>query len=378
MAGAAALMGLCLSGVLLMATLHWMVAHRHTRLTVAWLLGAAALAVLQSLEFLYHATEAYHQWPFFLKLVDPLVVLLPLCLYGYIRALLGDDIFASRRNKLLHISPALMVALLAVPYWSLPGAEKVYWMEQVLIEEHRWQLITPFGNYYLAIIAVLSLIYWARQRRQGCLARSPRLQQWVQQLQRMQLIIAVSLLARIGFSAVSDIYISTVYALAPGCAYLLYIVLVRAQIPSPRPEVTTHIQSPNTAAPAPDRESPGNDETALALDDHQQQFQQLQRVLAEGAFRDNQLSLATLAGRCGLSTHQASAAINQCHGNNFYDLVNELRIEAAQQLLLTSDDTVANICYGVGFNSKSTFNTAFRRITGCTPTQFRKRHAHTP
>ena len=384
MAGAAALIGLCLSSILTLAILHWMVAHQHARLTVAWLFAAALLVVLQSLEFLYHAAELYQRWPMFLKIIDPLVVLMPLCLYGYIRALLGENLFTHLRTRFLHLSPAIVVALLALPYWSLPAADKVYWMQQVLIEESRWQPLAPFGNVYLAIIASLSLVYWWRQQQQGCRGRKVAVQQWIAQLQRVQLIIATSLFARIVFSEISGVYPSVVYALAPGTAYLLYIVLVRAQLPMPKSAPKSGPKSESKAVlatmPSPVATTP---ELALAnpvaqpvpaADDQQSAFDSLQQALTAGAFRDNHLSLASLAQQCGLSSHQASAAINQCHGNNFYDLLNEHRIHAARQALVESDDSVSAICYAVGFNSKSTFNTAFRRLTGCTPTQYRQQH----
>lgn len=94
--------------------------------------------------------------------------------------------------------------------------------------------------------------------------------------------------------------------------------------------------------------------------------------MQSGLFRDNKFSLQRLALLCGFSTHQISAAINQCSGSNFYDWLNHYRVEAAQQLLKSSDKAVTTICFDVGFNSKSTFNTAFKKITGYTPSQYRK------
>ncbi|WP_164118697.1 helix-turn-helix domain-containing protein, partial [Sphingorhabdus sp. Alg239-R122] len=61
---------------------------------------------------------------------------------------------------------------------------------------------------------------------------------------------------------------------------------------------------------------------------------------------------------------------------SFFDFVNGYRVSAAQDILLSSPDmTVLEILYAVGFNSKSSFNTAFRKHTGSTPTQYRRGHA---
>lgn len=370
--GAAALIGLCLSGVLLLATLSWMVNHAHARLTVAWLVALASLVVLQSLEFLYHAANLFLQWPFFLKLVDPLVVLLPFTLYGYIRALQGDNILQQRRVLACHLSPALIVALLDVPYWSMPAAEKIDWMLRMRVNEHDWQPLAPYGNNYLAIIAVLCLLYWWRQQSLGLSGRKARLHQWIGKLQGIQLIMAASLLLRIALSLLFDLNLSVAYSLAPVSAYLLYLFLVQAQLPQAPAAARKAV--PKVAFSTVANRHDDDDEAVATTTESGQQalFSELEQALKSGAFRDNELSLGKLASQCGMSTHQASAAINQCSGSNFYDWLNQYRIEAAQQALLQTDTPVSRICFEVGFNSKSTFNTAFRRFSGCTPTEFRR------
>ena len=101
-------------------------------------------------------------------------------------------------------------------------------------------------------------------------------------------------------------------------------------------------------------------------------FKLLETSLKGGAYKDNDLSLGSLARSCDLTNHQASAAINQYSGCNFYEWVNQYRIAATQAALESSSLPVSTICYDVGFNSKSTFYTAFKKISGCTPTEFRK------
>ena len=61
----------------------------------------------------------------------------------------------------------------------------------------------------------------------------------------------------------------------------------------------------------------------------------------------------------------------------FFDFVNEYRIKKAMEMLSDTnkkDLTVLEILYKVGFNSKSSFNTAFKKHAGKTPTQFRKHY----
>ena len=100
----------------------------------------------------------------------------------------------------------------------------------------------------------------------------------------------------------------------------------------------------------------------------------------EAMYRDSALNLKALSAHVRESEHYVSQVISQDLGTNFYDLVNVRRIAEAQQLLLeVPQRTVIEIALEVGFNSKSTFNTAFKRLTGTTPTEFRAaRHSQAP
>ncbi|GLQ31959.1 helix-turn-helix domain-containing protein [Litoribrevibacter albus] len=372
--GTTALVALCLSGILWLAALNWLVTHTHTRLTTAWLVGLASLVVLQSLEYLYHANDLHYRWPFFLKLVDPLVILMPFCLYGYIQALSGKNIIASKLDLLKHFSPAIVVALLDVSYWSLPSEEKIEMMASVIYEnETLWRSYAPFGNVYLAIIATLGLFYWWYQRRLGYPNRKGKLNQWIDQLQMVQLAVAVLLFIRILLSEVFGWYFSAVFFMAPVSAYLVYLFLSNSHIPQTvRKAAPRRIKEEEEALQnSPSEERLFNEELD-ANDIRWHYFDRLKSLIEDGAYQENDISLTVLSQRAELSTHQASEAINYCAQCNFYEWINSFRVEAAKDALKNTTEPVGKICYDVGFNSKSTFNTAFRKQVGCTPSQYRK------
>ena len=84
------------------------------------------------------------------------------------------------------------------------------------------------------------------------------------------------------------------------------------------------------------------------------------------------LSLRGLSDHTKNSPNSLSQVINQPLNCNFFDFVNGFRIEAAKKQLILSTDKkipVLEIAHAVGFNSKSTFNMAFKRHTGLTPTE---------
>jgi AraC-like DNA-binding protein len=87
------------------------------------------------------------------------------------------------------------------------------------------------------------------------------------------------------------------------------------------------------------------------------------------------LSLEELAVAVGQKPKMLSIVINETLGQNFFDFINHYRVDEAKRLLTNPVDekiTVLEVLYAVGFNSKSSFNTLFKKYTGLTPTEFRR------
>lgn len=95
----------------------------------------------------------------------------------------------------------------------------------------------------------------------------------------------------------------------------------------------------------------------------------------EMPYLDPTLTLQKLAIQIHIPSKDLSILINHKMDQHFFDFINRYRIEAAAKLLGNQAQpklTVLEILYQVGFNSKSSFNTAFKNHTGLTPTQYRK------
>ncbi|PIQ09702.1 MAG: hypothetical protein COW71_05035 [Ignavibacteriales bacterium CG18_big_fil_WC_8_21_14_2_50_31_20] len=95
----------------------------------------------------------------------------------------------------------------------------------------------------------------------------------------------------------------------------------------------------------------------------------------EKVFLKNDLTLNHISSKLEISTRNLSQIINEIFQKNFYDLINFYRVEEAKKALLThgKNKTILEIIYEVGFNSKSAFNTAFRKNTGLTPSEFKQK-----
>ena len=101
----------------------------------------------------------------------------------------------------------------------------------------------------------------------------------------------------------------------------------------------------------------------------------LDQAFASAVHCDNRLTLRGLCQHVRENPHYVSQVINQDLGTSFYDLVNRQRIETAKAALTAfPDKSILEVALEAGFNSKSTFNTAFRQHAGSTPTQFRREH----
>lgn len=88
-----------------------------------------------------------------------------------------------------------------------------------------------------------------------------------------------------------------------------------------------------------------------------------------------EITIAEVSHRLNVSVRYLSQIINESLGKNFYDFINSYRIEEAKRQLIIETDskkTVLEVLYDSGFNSKSAFNSAFKKHTGFTPTEFRK------
>jgi AraC-like DNA-binding protein len=85
------------------------------------------------------------------------------------------------------------------------------------------------------------------------------------------------------------------------------------------------------------------------------------------------ITLFDISEQTGIPARSLSDVINSSLNQNFYDFINSYRIKEAEKYLVTkSGETILEILYEVGFNTKSSFNQAFKKHSGMTPTQFKK------
>ncbi|WP_084050498.1 helix-turn-helix domain-containing protein [Aquimarina macrocephali] len=97
---------------------------------------------------------------------------------------------------------------------------------------------------------------------------------------------------------------------------------------------------------------------------------------AQKPYLNPELNLNILAELLNMKPKLVSLKINQNYSQNFYDLVNSYRVNEFKQLAKSYNFqkfSVLGLAFESGFNSKSTFNNAFKKITQLTPTQYIKK-----
>jgi AraC-like DNA-binding protein len=121
-----------------------------------------------------------------------------------------------------------------------------------------------------------------------------------------------------------------------------------------------------------------NNKPRPQLDDHKKEELTIavSKLIEEKAFIDPDFSLDWLSKRVNSNSKYISQVVNEISGKSFISYVNELRINEAKKLLTVQNAdkySIEGIGQMVGYQSKSTFNTHFKKLTGMTPSEYLKR-----
>ncbi|MDW7694514.1 helix-turn-helix domain-containing protein [Flammeovirgaceae bacterium SG7u.111] len=103
--------------------------------------------------------------------------------------------------------------------------------------------------------------------------------------------------------------------------------------------------------------------------------QVLHLVVDESQFKDADITLKSLSAKLNISPQVLSMVVNKKSNKNFNAFINHYRVAEAIKMFRQEqfdNYTITAIAYEVGFNSISSFNTAFKKNTGKTPLVFRK------
>jgi AraC-like DNA-binding protein len=340
----------------------------------------------------YYEREWYLEVPHLIGVNRLLIYLFGPLLYLYTLAVSeGGNTF--RRAWLVHLLPPVLLFLYRIQFFLGGGAAKITFLRTLMSEGPSLQeTIIEQLQYVIGIVyCVLTIVHLRRHR-----ARLLETHSWVERINLMWLrnlnvgIVAVwSLATFLNVLVIAGIISggleSTITALA--VAALVYAIgymgLRQPEIfhsPTGRqaPAREAPVAPPTIAPSVEPEEGTGYGKSGLSDVQAEAYLKQLLRLMDEKKpYRNSYLTLQELADELSISAHNLSQVLNTKLGKNFYDFVNEYRVEEVKRLL--RDPKYMNlkilaIGMDAGFNTKSTFNAFFKKHTGLTPSDYRAQH----
>ncbi len=304
-----------------------------------------------------HVSDISSQFPF---LFGPLVWL-------YLRTIYGEKNW--KRTDWLHLVPFL-VAVLILSRWYLLDADS---KRAVLNGTMPHPMAGGLGRNlifvrvtHMAVYAVWNAVFIFRQPRVGTTTRWANLLNWFY----IGFTLAYASYWVLAFTGLLNPQLD--YQVSAAMTAFIYFIAYAGYV---QPAVFDGYQWTDPAAPVKYRNSGLTPEASRSL------LQNMNLLMEqEKAYHDPDISLEKLANALNATKHHVSQVINEHLGVSFFEYVNQLRIEEAKQLLAEttrSDLHVIEVAYSVGFNNKVSFNTAFKKATGMTPTEYRRSHGRT-
>jgi AraC-like DNA-binding protein len=329
--------------------------------------GAAAV------EEMLLTTGAHRTLPHLLGIAWPLAMLKGPAIFIYVQSITRSGPPTGRQRSLIaHGWPLLLGTVLAMPFFLLDGAAKAAFMDRgegALFADRSLAARGALG--LIACALVISLAYLVAAFRL-LVRHTRRVRDLFSNIEDKSLSWARWVLLILSAAWLWGLAKSggSVFGMAPEWQEAVASVLELAWVGTLG--YFGILQRPVfDAAPAQDQPARYS-RSALDAPRMDRIAARLHQAMAEQRlFSDPGLSLRGLSDRLGVSENYISQTLNERLGRNFFDFINAARIEEARRLLRADDRPILEIAMAVGFNSRSTFNAAFRKHAGCSPSEFR-------
>lgn len=342
------------------------------RLATRLLQAMLALFVLSNFDDLLLSANWYRQAPWlFGYSLSAMFAYGPL-FYCYIAAI-TDPKFQWRRTIWLHFLPALLYLLLNLPWLTLHPVIKTRILDDFLAG----RLSTGVFQIVVSILQVahfsgyLVLAYRAVRRAQdtteanGFQVPLHRRADWLKLLLVMFCLILLTLTGLFAWNLAAGYFVAGAnYVFTLITSAILYFIAWKLIL---RPELVTPGFSKKYGA----IRFGAGEENSLLL-----RLEQLMAI--EKTFADPELKLNSLATQMNIPAHRLSTLINDKYGMSFSDFVNQFRVREFIDRLQDpryAHLTLHGLALEVGFNSKSAFNAAFKKITGKSPSDFKRNNS---
>ena len=364
------ILGICIALFLVFLLLIKKNKSRADKVLAIWLF----LMVIHQALYYHLITGQSFEFPHILGVILPLPLLHGVLLYFYVLEATGKGRIQTR-IRLLHFLPALLLTVLAIPFFILSGEQKVFvfqndgiGFEWYLLIHQGMMLICGFGY----SIWTLFLIRKHQKDIQTSFSNTDKKElNWLRYLSiglGMIWILAIFFDELVIFSSI------VVFVLFIGVFGInqmrIFNTDTNDQSPSGDKANDTHQQTSNQDEKKRYAKSGLNEEMSDSI------YGKLNQVMPkESLYKKDDLTLSLLAKRLDVHPNHLSQVINEKEEKNFYNYINSLRIKEFIRLASLPENekfTLISLAYDCGFNSKSTFNKHFKSYTTKTPSDFFK------
>lgn len=305
--------------------------------------------------------------------ISAYLLVMPL-FYLYVNAVCYSD-FTLKRKHLLHLIPFIVVNLILVPRLYLAeGAAKedffkVMWSSP---EMFVYQIIGELQYFFYIVGVFLVLKKYKKIYLENYTNPNTLLYKWLSQLAVIFLVIHLCIILKniVRYTQDRDLFIWL--NIVAGTVFLLvacWFILKALNYPELFRRIDSTLQPTKDFAERLETENKTDATKNI-------QIEQLKNFMIEKEpFLNPSLTIQELADQVNIPVRELSVLINHHLDQHFFDFVNEYRVKKAMSILKDStkkEYTVLEILYEVGFNSKSSFHTSFKKYTNQTPTAFRK------
>jgi AraC-like DNA-binding protein len=321
--------------------------------------------------FFFLRIGAYRVFPDLVAVSFPALFLFGPLFYFYV-LVLTDRTHQLNLRDILHAIPFLLMMSSVLPLHFLPAAEKLAFVARVERQEVRpIDLVLNFVQILqLACYLVAAHLVLVRYEKQIRSVRSS-IEQFTLLWLRGGIFLYVAVFGVIfvlGVMQMAGYEAMPVYSvLVP--TFVTVIIFTLGAFGLRQPEIFV------PAFSEVEKEEKYQ-KSAMTPEKRTEYLDRLNHTMENGKpYRDPELTLPGLAQILAVPVHQLSQLLNETVGQSFFDYVNKARVEEAKKLLVDpafSSYTILAIATEAGFNSKTAFNTAFKKHAGNTPSAFRK------
>ncbi len=326
----------------------------------------------------------YKELPHLIRVSEPLALLFGPFLYFYISLLSENKL---PKGYLWHLLPFVLFTLYISPFYLLTGQEKIVIVDTQLMNNvpnipMHLVRISQVGIY---IILSLGRVKKLEQKLKSNFSQIDQFNlqssSFVLKLSLILLLIGfgvylLSLVRPMNFLLINNLTSLGISLLIYALAYFNWnqsVSMIHSVIEAPEPYQIQKVNSNTIQNPLPEK---GRTNFYLSEEQYKKLSLRLEGLLLDkDVYLNPDISLSQLSEKLNILPYQTSELISRKYQQSFFDLINQHRIEEVKKRLVDPEFnhfSILAIAMDCGFNSKSSFNTAFKKFTGLTPSEFKR------